>query len=309
MLFRSKDVYVLTTLNQDLQEKAVEILEETIKANKSKNVTQGAIVAMNYDGEIKAMVGGVDYNKSQFNRATQALRQPGSAFKPFVYLTAIQEGFSPDDIIMDSPIKIKDWQPENADKKYHGEVSLTKALAKSLNLATINLSEMMSHGAIIKNAKKLGISTEIKDTPSLALGTFEVKVIDLATAYSVFANGGKITWPHSIKEIYSRDGYQLYQRNAENPQQIIKEKDAKKLTKMLEDVINSGTGKSAKINRFAAGKTGTSQDNRDAWFVGYDKDLIIAVWLGNDNNSPMKEVSGSNLPAKIWQNLMLNRQK
>lgn len=302
---RNSDIYVLTTLNQDIQQAAARILAETIKANKHKNVTQGAIVVMDKQGAVKAMVGGLDYNKSQFNRAVQALRQPGSAFKTFIYLTALQDGFEPDDKVMDSPLSIGNWKPENADKRYHGEVTLTEALANSYNLATINLSEMMNRSDIIRNAKRMGITTEIENSPALALGTSEVKVIDMAAAYASLANGGYAVWPYTIKEIYSRDGFQLYQRAADSENRIIKKKVVEKLTGMLQAVINFGTGKKAKINGFAAGKTGTSQDNRDAWFVGFNKNYITAVWLGNDNNSPMKGVSGSNLPAEIWKKVMI----
>lgn len=301
---RNSDIYVMTTLNQDIQQAASKILADTIAANKNKNVTQGAIVVMDKRGAIKAMVGGLDYNKSQFNRAVQALRQPGSAFKTFIYLTALQDGFEPNDKVMDSPLSIGNWKPENADKKYHGEVTLTEALANSYNLATINLSEMMNRSDVIRNAKRMGITTEIENSPALALGTSEVKVIDMAAAYATLANGGYAVWPYTIKEIYSRDGFQLYQRTADAENRIIKKKIVDKLTGMMQSVINSGTGKRAKIKGFAAGKTGTSQDNRDAWFVGFNQNYITAVWLGNDNNSPMKGVSGSNLPAEIWKKVM-----
>lgn len=307
---RSNDVYVLTTLDQDLQQAATKILQETIAANrKNKNVTQGAIVIMDKSGAIKAMVGGLDYNKSQFNRAVQALRQPGSSFKTFIYLTALQDGFDPDDKIMDSPLSIGKWKPENADKKYHGEVTLSEALAKSYNLATINLSEMLKKSDIIRNAKRMGITTELENSPALALGTSEVKVIDMATAYTALANGGYAVWPYTIKEIYTKDGFQLYQREGDSSNRIIKEKDAENLTAMLQEVIKTGTGRKAKIPGFAAGKTGTSQDNRDAWFVGFNDELIAAVWLGNDDNSPMKGVSGSNLPAEIWKKIMMSSTK
>ncbi len=301
---RDNDIYVMTTLNQDLQEKAARILEQTITANKHKNVSQGAIVVMDYQGAVKAMVGGVNYNKSQFNRAIQALRQPGSAFKPFVFLTALQRGFDREDKILDEPFSIKGWKPENADKKYYGEVSLEYALIKSLNLATINLAQKLPGNHIVKNAQKMGITTPIQNTPSLPLGTFEVKVIDMATAYSTIANGGFASWPHAIKEIYTRDGYQLYQRGHDDPIRILDRESVEKLTKMLANVINYGTGKRAQIPGFAAGKTGTSQGNRDAWFVGFTDKLVAAVWVGNDNDSPMKGISGSNLPAEIWKKVM-----
>ena len=301
---RDNDIYAITTLDQELQEKASKILRQTIVANKYRNVTQGAVVILDKSGGIKALSGGIDYNKSQFNRATQALRQPGSAFKPFVYLTALQNGWKPDDKIMDVPISVRGWKPENADKKYYGEVTLTQALAKSLNLATINLAEQLPRSEIIRNAKKMGITTPMQNTPSLPLGTFEVRVIDLATAYTTIANGGYAVWPYAVREIYDRDGYQLYQRGSDSDIQILQDEDVENLTYMLEEVIRSGTGKKAKVSGFAAGKTGTSQDNRDAWFVGFDDDLICAVWLGNDDDSPMKGVSGSNLPAEIWRKII-----
>ncbi len=301
---RDKDIYVSTTLDQNLQETASKILRETIKANAHRNVTQGAVVVLDMEGAVKAMVGGINYNQSQFNRATQALRQPGSAFKPFVYLTALQDGWEPDEKIFDTPLSVGRWKPENADKKYYGEVSLTFALSRSLNLATVNLTESLKKNKIITNAKKMGITTPIQNTPSLALGTFEVKVLDMATAYTTIANGGFAVWPYAIKEVYSNDGFQLYQRNASDPKRILNKNNVKDLTKMLEEVINSGTGKKARLAGFAAGKTGTSQDNRDAWFVGFNDKYVTAVWLGNDNSSPMKGVSGANLPAEIWKKVM-----
>ncbi|MFR6464677.1 MAG: transglycosylase domain-containing protein, partial [Alphaproteobacteria bacterium] len=302
---RENDIYVYTTLDQHIQEAADRILTETIRANKGRNVTQGAIVVLDKSGAVKAMVGGVDYQKSQFNRAINALRQPGSAFKTFVYLTALQNGYKPGDTIGDFPLSIGDWQPENIDKKYHGEVTLTEALAKSYNLATINLAQQLSKPEIIRTAKKMGITTPIQNSPSLALGTFEVKVIDMAVAYSAIVNGGYATWPYAIKEIYSRDGYQLYMRESDGENQILDGKAVENMADMLEDVIKFGTGRRAKLPFFAAGKTGTSQDYRDAWFVGFTDKYIAAVWVGNDDNSPMKGVGGSSVPAEIWRKVML----
>lgn len=302
---RENDIYVYTTLDQHIQEAADRILTETIRANKGRNVTQGAIVVLDKSGAVKAMVGGVDYQKSQFNRAINALRQPGSAFKTFVYLTALQNGYKPGDTIGDFPLSIGDWQPENIDKKYHGEVTLTEALAKSYNLATINLAQQLSKPEIIRTVKKMGITTPIQNSPSLALGTFEVKVIDMAVAYSAIANGGYATWPYAIKEIYSRDGYQLYMRESDGENQILDGKAVENMADMLEDVIKFGTGRRAKLPFFAAGKTGTSQDYRDAWFVGFTDKYIAAVWVGNDDNSPMKGVGGSSVPAEIWRKVML----
>lgn len=305
---RENDIYVYTTLDQNIQEAADKILTETLKANAHKNVTQGAIVVLDKSGAVKAMVGGVDYQKSQFNRAISALRQPGSSFKTFVYVTALQNGYQPSDKIGDYPISIGDWQPENIDRKYHGEVTLTEALAKSYNLATVNLAQSLSRPEIIRTAKKMGITTLIQNTPSLALGSFEVKVIDMAVAYSAIANGGYATWPYAIKEIYSRDGYQLYMRESDNENRILDSEAVENITEMLEKVITSGTGRKAKLPFFAAGKTGTSQDYRDAWIVGFTDKYVAAVWVGNDDNSPMKKVGGSSLPAEIWRRVMLAAQ-
>lgn len=303
---RDNDIYVYTTLDQKIQENAEKILREAVLAAKNRNVSEGAVVVLNKSGEVKAMVGGIDYRKSQFNRAVTALRQPGSAFKPFVYLTALQNGWKREDRIDDVPLSIGKWKPENYDKKYYGSVTLDEALMKSLNLATVNLSESLSRKDIIRTAKKMGISTPVENTPSLALGTFEVKVIDMATAYSAIANGGYATWPHAIKEIYTRDGYQLYQREADTENLILDAGAVKDLTKMLEKVISQGTGRRAKIPGFAAGKTGTTQDYRDAWFVGFIDEYVIAVWVGNDDNSPMKGVTGGTLPAEIWRKIALS---
>lgn len=303
---RDNDIYVYTTLDQKIQENAEKILREAVLAAKNRNVSEGAVVVLNKSGEVKAMVGGIDYRKSQFNRAVTALRQPGSAFKPFVYLTALQNGWKREDRIDDVPLSIGKWKPENYDKKYYGSVTLDEALMKSLNLATVNLSESLSRKDIIRTAKKMGISTPVENTPSLALGTFEVKVIDMAAAYSAIANGGYATWPHAIKEVYTRDGYQLYQREADTENRILDAGAVKDLTKMLEKVISQGTGCRAKIPGFAAGKTGTTQDYRDAWFVGFTDEYVIAVWVGNDDNSPMKGVTGGTLPAEIWRKIALS---
>ena len=303
---RGNDIYVYTTLDQKIQENAEKILREAVLAAKNRNVSEGAVVVLNKSGEVKAMVGGIDYRKSQFNRAVTALRQPGSAFKPFVYLTALQNGWKREDRIDDVPLSIGKWKPENYDKKYYGSVTLDEALMKSLNLATVNISESLSRKDIIRTAKKMGISTPVENTPSLALGTFEVKVIDMAAAYSAIANGGYATWPHAIKEVYTRDGYQLYQREVDTENRILDAGAVKDLTKMLEKVISQGTGRRAKIPGFAAGKTGTTQDYRDAWFVGFTDEYVIAVWVGNDDNSPMKGVTGGTLPAEIWRKIALS---
>ncbi len=302
---RSVDVNVMTTLDQKLQETAEKILRSHIWGAKGKNVSEGAIVIMDYNGAIKAMVGGLDYNRSQFNRAVQAVRQSGSAFKPFVYLTALQYGFSPDSVVNDAPLKIGKWQPANYSKRYYGNVTLDYALTHSLNVATAALSRELYLKDIAANAHKMGISTKISLTPSMVLGTNGVKVIDMATAYAVLANGGYAVWPHAINEISSKNGHQLYVRQADRKKQIIDNKIVQQLTEMLSHVINRGTGQKAKLPYFAAGKTGTTQNYRDAWFVGWGGGYVAAVWVGNDNEKPMNKVGGGTIPAEIWHDVML----
>lgn len=301
---RTEDIVVMTSLDQKLQETAEKILSQKIAAAKDKNVSEGAVVILDKTGAIKAMVGGVDYNRSQFNRATQARRQAGSSFKPFVYLTALQVGFTPSSIISDAPITVGKWKPENYTKRYYGDVSLTYALAQSLNAATVRLSQELYLKDIAANAHKMGITTDLALTPSMVLGTNTVKVIDMATAYATLANGGYEVWPHAINEVATHDGRQIYLRQEEKPARILDAADVLNLTKMLEAVINQGTGRKARLPIFAAGKTGTTQNYRDAWFIGWTNKYIAAVWVGNDNEKPMNKVGGGSLPAEIWHDIM-----
>lgn len=306
---RSEDVVVMTTLDQKLQETAEKILREKIAAAKDKNVTEGAVIILDKTGAIKAMVGGVDYNRSQFNRAVQSKRQAGSAFKPFVYLTALQVGFTPESIISDEPVSVGKWKPENYTKRYYGDVTLTYALAQSLNAATVALSKELYLKDIAANAHKMGITTNLTLTPSMVLGTNGVRVIDMAAAYTTLANGGYQVVPHAINEVATHDGRQIYVRQADKANRILEAKDVLNLTKMLEAVINQGTGHNARLPIFAAGKTGTTQNYRDAWFIGWTNKYIAAVWVGNDNDKPMNKVGGGSLPAEIWHDIMLTTIK
>ncbi|MBR1601170.1 MAG: PBP1A family penicillin-binding protein [Alphaproteobacteria bacterium] len=306
---RNDDLVVMTTLDQQLQETAERIMRAKINAAKGQNVTEGAVVIMDKDGAIKAMVGGMDYNRSQYNRATQAQRQAGSAFKPFVYATALQIGFTPDSMVNDAPITIGKWKPENYTKRYYGEVSLSYALSHSLNAATVALSRELYLKDIASNAHKMGITTDISLTPSMVLGTNEVKVIDMTAAYTVFANGGYFVTPYSINEIATHDGKQMYVRKENNKKRVIDAKVSQQMSIMMEKVINQGTGQRAKLPIFAAGKTGTSQNYRDAWFIGWTNKYTVAVWVGNDNNRPMNKVGGGNLPAEIWHDIMMTTLK
>lgn len=306
---RNEDIVVMTTLDRNLQETAEKILQTKINAAKGQNVHEGAVVILDKSGAIKAMVGGADYNRSQFNRAVQAKRQAGSAFKPFVYLTALQYGFTPESKVKDEPVSVGKWKPENYTKRYYGEVTLDYALAHSLNAATVVLSKDLYLKDIAANARKMGITTDISLTPSMVLGTNEVRLLDMAAAYAVLANGGKAVHPYAINEIETADGRQLFVRRADNQEQILDQGVVRQMTTMLEKVINQGTGQKAGLPIFAAGKTGTTQNYRDAWFIGWTNKYVAAVWVGNDDDKPMNKVGGGNLPAEIWHDIMLTTLK
>ncbi len=300
----NQDVYVKTTLDYDLQKRSEYLLRKHIRANKDKNVTQGAVVILDKDGAIKAMAGGYDYNKSQFNRATQALRQAGSSFKLFVYLTAFENGFTPDDIVSDEPIRIDDWEPQNYDKKFYGKVSLKQAFMKSLNVATVDLATYLDLDEVINLATKMGISSELKAEPAIVLGAGEVKVIDMAAAYTAVSNGGFAVFPFGIKEIKTSKGSVLYKHQTTDKVRVISEKAYKNIDMLLRFVVAFGTGSKARSVSEARGKTGTSQNYRDAWFIGSNQKYTAAVWVGNDDNSPMKEVGGGSVPTEIWTEIM-----
>ena len=306
---RSADIVVMTTLDQKLQENAEKILRYKVLNAKDKNVTEGAVVILDKSGAVKAMVGGIDYNRSQFNRAVQAKRQAGSAFKPFVYITALQIGFTPQSIIKDAPVTIGKWKPENYTKRYYGDVTLSYALAHSLNAATVNLSKELYLKDIASNAHNMGITTDISLIPAMVLGANSVKIIDMAAAYATMANGGYAVTPFAINEVETKDGRQLYVRKKTQKQKVLRDEVVHSISNMLEQVINQGTGQNARLPFFAAGKTGTSQNYRDAWFVGWTGNYVAAVWVGNDNNKPMKNVGGGSLPAEIWHDIMLSAIK
>lgn len=300
----NEDVYVRTTLDYDLQKRAEYLLRKHIRANKNRNVTQGAVVILDRNGAIKAMAGGYDYNKSQFNRATQALRQAGSSFKLFVYLTAFESGFLPDDILADEPIKIDDWAPQNYDKRFYGKVTLKEAFARSLNVATVDLATNLNLEEIINEALKLGVTTDVKAEPSIILGAAEVRVIDMAAAYAATANGGFAVFPFGVKDIKTAKSRILYQHKPAEKVRVISEPALEKINLLLREVVLKGTGKKARSVAEARGKTGTSQNYRDAWFIGSNAKYTAAVWVGNDDNSPMDGVGGGTVPAEIWAEIM-----
>ena len=298
-----EDVYVKTTLDWNLQQRAEYLLRKNLRENKNKNVTEGAVVILDKDGAVRALSGGFDYKKSQFNRATQARRQAGSAFKLFVYLAAFEKGFGIDELISDEPLNINGWEPKNYDKKHRGAVSVREAFWRSLNVATVDLATYVGLDDIISLAYRMGISDNISRNPSIILGATEVKVIDMARAYGVVFNGGFEVNPFVIDKIYNTDNKVIYEHKSEEKRRILAEDVVDKVRSILRDVVVNGTGKGASKVKNARGKTGTTQNYRDAWFVGFNDKYVGAVWVGNDDNKPMKEVTGGGMAVKVWSDI------
>ena len=301
------DVIIDTTINMALQKQAGKVIADTLAENgKKRNVGQGALVSMTPYGAVKALVGGGEYADSQFNRATEAKRQPGSAFKPIVYLAALETGRTPQSVRQDAPIRIGKWKPVNYDRKFRGPVSLDTALAKSLNTVAAQMVMEVGPGNVVKTAQRLGIKSKLTANASIALGTSEVTLMELTGAYAPFANGGTAVSPYVIKRVTDLDGNILYERKSGQGKQVIRARELGMMNSMLRHVITKGTGKNAKLGkREAAGKTGTTQNSRDGLFVGYTADLVTGVWYGNDNGKSMKKVTGGSLPALSWQKFMV----
>jgi len=301
-----EDIVVRTTIDTGLQAGAEKALtEELAQKGDRSGVSQGALVAMTPDGAVRAMVGGRNYGESQFNRAVAAKRQPGSAFKPFVYLTALEHGLTPDSVREDKPIKIKGWQPENYGHEYFGPVTLSKALALSLNTVSVRLTMEFSPAAVVRTAYRLGIASKLEPNASIALGTSEVSMLELVSGYAPFANGGLAVVPHVIDRIAAGNGKLLYTRNEQPLGRIIDARYVAMMNEMMAQTLTIGTAHKAALPGWpAAGKTGTSQDFRDAWFIGYTGHLVTGVWLGNDDGTPTKKVTGGGLPVDIWSRFM-----
>jgi penicillin-binding protein 1A len=252
------------------------------------------------------MVGGRNYADSQFNRATMAKRQPGSAFKPFVYLAAIEAGLTPETIRQDAPLDVKGWRPENYSHEYFGAVTLTQALAMSLNTVAVRLGLEVGAAKVVRTAHRLGITSKLEPNASIALGTSEVSPLELVGAYAPFANGGYAAGPHVVERIRTVGGNKLlYARVKETPGRVIDPRAVAMMNTMMEQTLISGTARKAEIPGWtAAGKTGTSQDFRDAWFIGYTARLVTGVWLGNDDNTPTRKATGGGLPVEVWTRFM-----
>jgi len=298
----NEDLIVRTTLDVKLQKIAEESLNKITSNYPSAD--QSALVGLDLDGGVISMIGGRDYGDSQFNRVTQAKRQPGSAFKLFVYLAGIENGLLPEDIIIDSKVNVNGWSPKNYKDNYLGEVSIKDAFSKSINTVAVKISEQIGREKVIKMAKTMGINSPILNNPSLALGTSEVNLLELTAAYDVLANNGNGVFVHGIRSIETTEGKNLFTRKIQGPGKILKPNVVKTMTQMMEETIKTGTGKKARLSRPAAGKTGTSQSLRDAWFVGFTSNIVVGVWFGNDDDSPMEKITGGTAPAVLWNEFM-----
>jgi len=250
------------------------------------------------------MVGGRDYRQSQFNRATQAMRQPGSAFKAFVYLAAFEHGWLPDSHLFDAPFSIGGWHPDNYKDKYYGDVTLREAFARSLNSVAVQLSERVGRRNVTAAARRLGIASPLANDASIALGTSEVTLLELTAAYAPFDNGGFGVLPHAIEQIRDGQGNVLYRRAGSGTGRVVAPRQVLQMLDVMGSVVDWGTGNAAKSPRPAAGKTGTSQDFRDAWFIGFTAEMITGIWFGNDDNKAMDKVTGGSGPARLWKAYM-----
>jgi len=298
---------VETTLDPALQASTSRIVEQFIDARGPElNASEAAVVVMDRDGALRALVGGRSYSDTQFNRAVKAKRQPGSAFKPFVYLAALEAGYTPDTIVNDIPVKIGSWTPRNDNGEYLGEMPLRTALAKSVNSVAARLTAEVGPARVAKLAKRLGIRAPLAKDATLALGTSEVSLLELTGAYNVIANGGQAAEPYVIRQVRSLNGKVLFARHPPAPSQVIAPMHTLAMHDMLATALRDGTGRRAALpSETAAGKTGTSQGFRDAWFVGYGAHLTAGVWTGNDDGSAMNRVVGGSMPAEIWRQVML----
>lgn len=298
------DLTVRTTLNRGLQQVAESVITKRLATTgASKNAHQAALIAMAPDGAILAMVGGRDYNNSQFNRAIQARRQPGSLFKLFVYLAAMRKGLTPETVLVDQPVQIGNWEPENYGDRYYGPVNLRTAFAHSLNSIAVQLADRVGVRSVIETAKQLGVQSNLPEVPSVALGSGDVTLLEMTRAFAAIAKDTNRVDQYTVSGI-TKANRNLYSRSAPHAAQADGPLLHSEMMDLLSSVVRDGTGRAAQLDLPVAGKTGTSQDYRDAWFVGFTPDLVVGVWVGNDDNSPMKGVTGGSLPATIWHDFV-----
>jgi penicillin-binding protein 1A len=300
------DLVVETTIDANLQRTAQATLRQTLDAEgKDLEVSEGAVVVLDMAGGIKALIGGRSYRASPFDRAVKALRQPGSAFKPFVYLAAMESGYTPDSVADDAPVTVDGWAPKNHTGTYRGAVTLRDSFAHSINTVAAKLADDVGRDRVISTARRLGIHSELHDRPSLALGTAEVTLLELVGAYVPFANGGMGVVPHIISRVRNGDGKLVYEWKGANLGRVVGEPYVAEMNDLMNATLTSGTGRQAALpDQVAGGKTGTSQNSRDAWFVGYTARYAAGVWVGNDDGSKMRNVTGGTLPARLWHDVM-----
>lgn len=303
----NEDLVVETTLDLPLQASAEQALKTGVAGAKSQGVEQAALVSIDGEGRIRAYVGGADYLESQFDRATVARRQAGSAFKPFVYLAAVEAGRTPVTPVVDEPLKIGTWEPRNYTGQFLGPITLSTALAQSVNTVAARLAAEVGTSNVASTARRLGITSPIQLDPSMALGAVEVSPMEMAQAYAPFANGGYLAKAYGVERIRTATGRVLYDRSVDRPPRapVIGQPALGYMTSMMRGVVTNGTGTRANVPGYdLAGKTGTTSDYRDAWFVGYTGGFVTAVWVGKDNNKPMRRVTGGGAPAAIWRDYM-----
>ena len=302
-----REIIVETTLDAGLQRQAQAVVERVLAAEgRSAGASQAAVLILDTEGRIRALVGGRSFAESQFDRATTARRQPGSAFKPLVYLTALERGWSPDSLVQDAPVTVGGWSPRNDTGLHQGAVTLGYSLAHSINTVAVRLQQDVGTSPVIALARRLGLKSELRDSPTLALGTSEVSLLELTSTYGTLASGGLGISPHAVRRVRTGLGAVLYARAPARQRLLIAPDHVGAMSDMLNAALVSGTGRRALLPRHpAAGKTGTTQEFRDAWFVGYTAHLAGGVWVGNDDARPMHRVMGGGLPARIWREVML----
>jgi penicillin-binding protein 1A len=303
----TEDLIVETTLDLPIQVSAEQALRAGVAGARGQGVQQGALVALDGEGRVRAYVGGVDYEESQFDRAAMARRQAGSAFKPFVYLTALERGRTPETPEVDEAIRIGTWEPRNYTGEFLGPITLQTALAQSVNTVAARLANEVGTGNVAATARRLGIRSPIQLDPSMALGAVEVSPLEMAQAYAPFSNGGYLSPAWAIERVRTAAGKVLYDRSVARPARtpVISSPALPQMNQMLRQVLVSGTGTRARVPGYdLAGKTGTTSDYRDAWFVGYTGGFVAAVWVGRDDNTPMRRVTGGGAPAAVWQAFM-----
>jgi len=295
----SDPIDVWTTLDPGMQVTA----DKAIRAN-APNGAQGALVAIDRDGAVRAMVGGKDYVSSIYNRATQAERQPGSAFKLFVYLSALESGMKPTDTIVDEPVTIDGWSPRNSTRTNLGPVTLREAFSRSINTISAKIGQQVGFSTIADMARRFGITTPISTYPSMVLGSSDVRLIELTRAFASVANNGTAVTPYGIRRVVTADGRLLYQHDSDEGRVLVAPWVAAEMTDLLQSAVLSGTGRAAQIGRPVAGKTGTTTSNKDGWFVGFSSGLTTGVWMGRDDAKPIAGLQGGTAPARAFHDFM-----